>query len=206
MRARAIDNSTFAPISCNFRYRRYDEVLMSAPDSNQTSPASAIATDAAIPVASDAAEGAPRPRVRWTNWALLVALAGVLAFMQWRGSFAPIPPVFDEGLTLEQGLERAEKQSKFVIAYGSASWCGPCQTFKRTTLVDAGVVGWIRRYAEPVYVNVDRQHIQAQQLGIASIPVTILLKDGKEVARLTGAASAQEFMEWVKPWTPLVQK
>lgn len=179
---------------------------MSVPDTNQTSPASAIPTGVAASATPGAVRDTARPATRWANWVLLFALIGVLAFMQWRGSFAPTPPVFEERLTLEQGVERAEKHGKLVIAYGSASWCGPCQTYKRTTLVDAGVVAWIRRNAEPVYVNVDRQQTQAQQLGIASIPVTILLKDGKEVARLTGAASAEEFMEWVKPWTPLVQK
>lgn len=117
-----------------------------------------------------------------------------------------MPPVFDEGLTLQQGIERSSKSGNLVIAYGSASWCGPCQTYKRTTLVDDGVVAWIRRNAEPVYINIDRQQVDAQQLGITSIPVTILLKDGKEVARLTGAASTGEFMEWVRPWTPLAQQ
>lgn len=174
---------------------------MSVSDSNQTSPASAGAN------ASTSVEVRPasKPRPNWANWGLLLALLGVLAYMQWRGSFAPKPPVFDEGLSLQRGIERAGERGKLVIAYGSASWCGPCQTYKSTTLVDDGVVAWIRRHAEPVYVNIDRQQIEAQQLGIASIPVTILLKDGKEVARLTGAASPDEFMHWVRPWTPLVQ-
>lgn len=171
---------------------------MSLTDADQSAPASAAL--------SKAAATTPNRRPNWANWVLLVGLIGVLAFMQWRGSFAPTPPVFDEGLTLDQGITRAEKQGRLVLAYASASWCGPCQTYKRTTLIDKDVVAWIRRHAEPVYVNIDRQPTDARQLGIASIPATILLKDGKEVARLTGAASAEEFMQWVKPWTPLVQK
>ncbi|MCC6969046.1 MAG: thioredoxin family protein [Phycisphaerales bacterium] len=174
---------------------------MSANEINHSSPGSAGANA----IASVEARPASKARPNWANWGLLLALLGVLVYMQWRGSFAPRPPVFDEGLSLEQGVERAGEQGKLVIAYGSASWCGPCQTYKSTTLVDDGVVAWIRRHAEPVYVNIDRQQMEAQQLGIASIPVTILLKDGKEVARLTGAASAEEFMEWVRPWTPLVR-
>ncbi len=174
-------------------------------NSNFDSPASACAVDAnASPTIEASAPTRSRPN--WANWVLLVGLLGVLAYMQWRGSFSPMPPVFDEGLTLQRGGERSTKSGKLVIAYGSASWCGPCQTYKRTTLVDSGVVAWIRRHAEPVYINIDRQQVDAQQLGITSIPVTILLKDGKEVARLTGAASAEEFMEWVRPWTPLAQQ
>lgn len=175
--------------------------------SEQSPNPSAAASSGAFEAAPAVEASAPTTsRPNWTNWVLLAGLLGVLAYMQWRGSFSPMPPVFDEGLTLQQGSERSTKSGKFVIAYGSASWCGPCQTYKRTTLVDAGVVAWIRRHAEPVYVNVDRQQVDAQQLGITSIPVTILLKDGKEVARLTGAASAKEFMEWVGPWTPLAQQ
>lgn len=171
---------------------------MSTQEFDQSTPASGASAEAVPP--------APKPRPDWTHWALLAGLLGVLAFMQWRGSFAPTPPVFDEGLTLNQGITRAEKGGRLVLAYASASWCGPCQTYKRTTLIDKDVVAWIRRHAEPVYVNIDRQPTDAQQLGVASIPATILLKDGKEVARLTGAASAEEFLQWVKPWTPLVQK
>lgn len=161
------------------------------------------------PVDSASAVETPMPlrsRPNWANWILLVGLLGVLAYMQWRGTFSPMPPVFEERLSLQQGSERSTRSGKLVIAYGSASWCGPCQTYKRTTLVDAGVVAWIRRHAEPVYVNVDRQQVEAQQLGITSIPVTILLKDGKEIARLNGAATAEEFMEWVRPWTPLAEQ
>jgi thiol:disulfide interchange protein len=153
------------------------------------------------PPPNPASPALARPRRGWGNWALLVGLVGVLLFMQWRGEFAPVPPVFEEQITLQQGLDRAAKADRLVLVYASASWCGPCQTYKRTTLVDSTVVHWIRRYTEPVYLNIDRDQTTAERLGVSSIPVTILLKDGKEIARLTGAASADEFMRWVQPWT-----
>lgn len=153
------------------------------------------------PPANPASPAPARPRRSWGNWALLLGLVGVLVFMQWRAGFAPIPPVFDEHLTLQQGLDRAAKADRFVLVYASASWCGPCQTYKRTTLVDPAVVDWIRQHTEPVYLNIERDQAIAERLGVSSIPVTILLKDGQEIARLTGAASADEFMRWVQPWT-----
>lgn len=155
------------------------------------------------PPPNPASPALARPRRNWGNWALLLGLIGVLLFMQWRGGFAPMPPVFEEQLTLQQALDRAAKADRLVLVYASASWCGPCQTYKRTTLVDRAVVDWIRRNTEPVYLNIDRDQITAERLGVSSIPVTILLKDGKEIARLTGAASADEFMRWVQPWTHL---
>lgn len=143
-----------------------------------------------------------RARPRWTTWLLVLGLFGVLMLMQWRGGVAPTPPVFDENQSFDQCQSLAAQSHKLVLVYATASWCGPCQTYKRTTLVDRGVVEWIRRHTEPVYLDIDRNQSTAAELGVSSIPVTILLQDGKEVSRLTGAASADEFLQWVKPWTP----
>ncbi len=81
-----------------------------------------------------------------------------------------------------------------------AAWCGPCQSMK-------GTIAELERAGYPIRrVDTDRQRALADRFGVQSIPCFVLLVDGKEVGRLTGASRRSELLDLfaragVKPGT-----
>ena len=75
-----------------------------------------------------------------------------------------------------------------------ATWCGPCQGF-------APVFAEAARQFEPrlrlAKVDTDAQPQLSQRFGIRSIPTLLLLKDGRESARQSGALSAAQLRQFV---------
>lgn len=69
-----------------------------------------------------------------------------------------------------------------------ASWCAPCQSMK-------GTVAELERAGYPIRrVDTDRQRALADRFRVQSIPCFVLLVDGKEVGRLTGASRRDELL------------
>ncbi len=67
-----------------------------------------------------------------------------------------------------------------------AAWCGPCQAMK-------GTIDGLERAGYPVRrVNVDQERHLAQQYNVHNIPCFVLLVDGQEAGRVTGAVSQAE--------------
>ncbi len=75
-----------------------------------------------------------------------------------------------------------------------APWCGPCRQmapeFAQAALRLAG-------RARLAKVNTDLSQSLAGRLGIRSIPTLLLLKDGREASRTTGARPASELERWI---------
>ena len=78
------------------------------------------------------------------------------------------------------------------VLYFTADWCNPCQRTRPITdeLKREGLVNFL-------YVDVDTELKLAEQFGIKSIPTYILIEDGKEVKRMNGAKTRQEFLDFV---------
>jgi thioredoxin 1 len=72
----------------------------------------------------------------------------------------------------------------------SASWCGPCKSLAMTLKgEDLGV---------PVEdVDIDDSSYLAAQYAIRSVPTLVLIKDGKEVSRITGSQTLDAVRKWV---------
>jgi thioredoxin 1 len=78
------------------------------------------------------------------------------------------------------------------VLYFTADWCNPCQRTRPITdeLKREGLVDFL-------YVDVDTELKLAEQFGIKSIPTYILIEDGKEIKRMNGAKTRQEFLDFV---------
>lgn len=78
------------------------------------------------------------------------------------------------------------------VLYFTADWCNPCQRTRPITdeLKREGLVDFL-------YVDVDTELKLAEQFGIKSIPTYILIEDGKEVRRMNGAKTRQEFLDFI---------
>lgn len=83
----------------------------------------------------------------------------------------------------KNNFEQVRNSGKTVLLDFYADWCGPCRMV--SPLVD--------QIAEenPQYlvgkVNVDREPELAQAFGVASIPMLVVMKDGRIVSRSVGA-------------------
>jgi thioredoxin-like negative regulator of GroEL len=78
------------------------------------------------------------------------------------------------------------------VLYFTADWCNPCQRTRPITdeLKREGLVDFL-------YVDVDTELKLAEQFGIKSIPTYLLIEDGKEIKRMNGAKTRQEFLDFV---------
>jgi len=76
------------------------------------------------------------------------------------------------------------------IMYYSAPWCEPCQVLG--PIMDR-VAGQI-----PVEkVNIDYEMERARSANVGSVPTVILVENGQEVRRFTGARSYEQVMQFV---------
>ena len=76
-----------------------------------------------------------------------------------------------------------------------AEWCGPCKMMGPEFARAAGQLEPDVRMAK---VDTEAARKTAQQYSIRSIPMLMIFKDGKVVARQAGAMPAQQIIQWVR--------
>jgi len=76
-----------------------------------------------------------------------------------------------------------------------APWCGPCRQMAPEF---AQAAQRLAGHARLVKVNTDLAQALAGRFAIRSIPTLLLLKDGREAGRMTGARPAAELERWVR--------
>lgn len=76
-----------------------------------------------------------------------------------------------------------------TVKYFSATWCGPCQTFKP-------IMSEIANEGHSVqFIDIDQQGDLAQQYNVRSVPTVVIEQNGSEVNRLIGATTKQVILE-----------
>lgn len=76
-----------------------------------------------------------------------------------------------------------------------AEWCGPCRAFAPTFSQAASQLNGRCRLAK---LDSEKNPQLSGQLGIRSIPSLILLRNGKEIARQSGAMSLAQLLGWLQ--------
>ena len=79
-----------------------------------------------------------------------------------------------------------------------APWCGPCKMMAPAFTQAALELEPQVRLAK---VNTEKEQTLSEQYNIRSIPTLALFKNGKEIARQSGAMSAEDIIRWVRSWT-----
>lgn len=76
----------------------------------------------------------------------------------------------------------------------TATWCAPCQQFRRDLEADPALIG--NRNLR--IVDVDQEPDEARRLGARNVPTFILLHDhGHELRRTTGYKGPHPFRRWL---------
>lgn len=75
-----------------------------------------------------------------------------------------------------------------------ADWCGPCKAMK--PIFDE-LEEEMSDKVEFKKVDVDAEGAEASKFGVVSIPTFVILKNGVEVSRKTGAMPKQIIKDWL---------
>ena len=76
-----------------------------------------------------------------------------------------------------------------TMKYFSATWCGPCQTFKP-------IMNEIKSEGHYVeFIDIDNLVDLAQQYNIRSVPTVVIEENGVEVDRVIGAIPKEQILE-----------
>ena len=95
----------------------------------------------------------------------------------------------------DAGLLKIIKNSDLpVVVDFWAPWCGPCRgfapTFETVSKLSEGKLVFIK-------INTEDHQSVSQQFNIRGIPTLLVFKNGKEIARESGAFPLETFKKWV---------
>lgn len=76
-----------------------------------------------------------------------------------------------------------------------ASWCGPCRQFAP---VFEQAAARLEPQVQLAKVDTEAEPELAQRFAIRSIPTLMIFRQGREVARVSGALPPVQFMQWVQ--------
>jgi thiol:disulfide interchange protein len=129
----------------------------------------------------------------WGLFAILLGVSAITVISKMTHGKEIVPWRTD----LSAAREESKRDSKPLLLYFTASWCGPCQEMKSATWSDSGVEAKLRNYV-PVKIDIDANQPLAQQYGIDGIPAFVLLNRQGNVERQTsGLMYPVQFLNWL---------
>ena len=100
---------------------------------------------------------------------LLVAVAVMAGLRLFSATgAAPTPAAFASHVSLEAAIAAEGQNGRPVVAFATADWCGPCQSFKRGALADERVTAWIGDRANAAFVDLTDQSFQPAAVAITT--------------------------------------
>ena len=76
------------------------------------------------------------------------------------------------------------------IFYFTAPWCEPCQVL-------GPIMDKVSKQVRVEKVNIDYEMDRARGANVGSVPTVILVENGQEVRRFTGARSYEQVMQFI---------
>ncbi|MDH3664408.1 MAG: thioredoxin domain-containing protein [Alphaproteobacteria bacterium] len=75
------------------------------------------------------------------------------------------------------------------------AWCGPCKSMAPQF---ARAATTLEPHMRLLKIDIDQSPDLASRFSIRSVPTLLLLRDGKEIARTSGAMNAQQIVSWAE--------
>lgn len=91
--------------------------------------------------------------------------------------------------------QHAQKSDLPLVIDFWASWCGPCQMMAPNFAAAAGQLEPRVRLAK---LNTETERAIASRYGIQGIPCMVMVRKGREIARIAGAMPASSIVEWIE--------
>lgn len=125
---------------------------------------------------------------------VMVVVAGWNAYRRGRVGHDNIPWRKD----LRAAKAEAASSGKPVLAYFTATWCGPCQRMHEEVWPDQRVGAALGAYV-PVKIDVDQNADVAMSFNVDGIPrLQVIGADGTPGRSREGFATADELVKWLK--------
>lgn len=131
--------------------------------------------------------------------ALCMVVLTLLILQRVGGGPAPTPEVFRNAAGVDQAIARGTSESRPVLLFATADWCGPCQDFKRRVLADKEVSERIARDFVPTLLDLTQPNAEmSERFRIFGLPSTVVLWEGRMVARLEGNVPKDAYTSWLE--------
>lgn len=98
-------------------------------------------------------------------------------------------------LTSSNFHQHVTRSNMPVVVDFWAPWCGPCKSMAPAFEQAAGQLEPQARLAK---LNTEAESTIGGQFGIRSIPTLVIFRQGREVARQSGAMGAAAIVQWVR--------
>jgi thiol:disulfide interchange protein len=159
-------------------------------DNNQSCPTSEK-TPSSCPCSSS----------RWFWLAIPLLAVVIMVMFQGRGesqSTSSGSDTINWNSDYDSAMAQAAQQNKPILVAFSATWCGPCQTMKKTVYHDPEVVKVSQSFV-PIFIDTDENGELAREYGVRGIPSYFLLQpDGTVIESFSGSRDASEFAAKLK--------
>jgi thiol:disulfide interchange protein len=128
---------------------------------------------------------------------VLVVAAAMAGFSFWRQARVPAEHI-PWRKTLDEAKHESATSRKPVLAYFTASWCGPCTRMREVTWPDKRVEAALAAYV-PVKIDVDQHPDLARQFEVDGIPrLQVIAPDGAVGKAHVGLILPKELADWLQ--------
>lgn len=95
----------------------------------------------------------------------------------------------------DAALAKAKNENKLLLIDFHADWCGLCKTLDKETFSAEKVALFLKQKTIAIKINTDDHVKLAREYKVEAVPCLVFLdSSGKEVGRLVGRQSADEFL------------